>query len=112
MLMLTFKQFMDTNKIRCESKVGFNQKLDSWSTSDWMVACLGELGEAAKLAKKLNRCRDSDTEKDLKQKLKKELGNILAYLDLTCSSLGITLEEAAVDTFNEVSFKHKFPFVL
>lgn len=50
--------FSAVNRERCESQGGFNHKLSSWSLSDWMTATLGELGEAANVAKKLNRVRD------------------------------------------------------
>jgi hypothetical protein len=55
---MNFKDFSVFNKRRCEAKNGFNQALDSWSLSDWFTATLGELGEAANVAKKLNRVRD------------------------------------------------------
>jgi len=52
---LSFDSFSEANRKRCEHPKGFNHKLDSWSTSDWMTATLGELGEAANIVKKLNR---------------------------------------------------------
>lgn len=55
---MTFGQFSQANRDRCESPQGFNHKLVDWSTSDWFVAVMGELGEAANVAKKLNRVRD------------------------------------------------------
>lgn len=51
--------FSNANRTRCESSRGFNHSLDSWSTSDWLVAVMGELGEAANIVKKLNRVRDN-----------------------------------------------------
>ncbi len=50
--------FSVINRARCESPEGFNHALQSWSLSDWFTAILGELGEAANVAKKLNRIRD------------------------------------------------------
>lgn len=54
---MTFKVFSEINRVRCESPLGFNHALTSWSTSDWITAVIGELGEAANIAKKLNRYR-------------------------------------------------------
>lgn len=58
MTRLTFSQFSKANRERCESPDGFNHDLNSWSTSDWITAVMGELGEAANVVKKLNRVRD------------------------------------------------------
>lgn len=55
---MNLKQFSQANRQRCESPQGFNHKLGSWSVSDWFTATMGELGEAANVAKKLNRIRD------------------------------------------------------
>lgn len=55
---MDMKEFSRVNRERCESPDGFNHKLGSWSLSDWFTATLGELGEAANVAKKLNRVRD------------------------------------------------------
>ena len=55
---MTFDQFSELNRLRCEAPAGFNHKLDHWTLSDWFTATLGELGEAANVVKKLNRIRD------------------------------------------------------
>lgn len=47
------KSFSERNRTRCEAPDGFNHELNSWSLSDWFTATMGELGEAANLAKKL-----------------------------------------------------------
>jgi len=44
---MTFGQFSEANRTRCESPQGFNHQLSGWSTSDWFLAMIGELGEAA-----------------------------------------------------------------
>ena len=72
--MLTFKDFAIINRRRCEHREGFNHTLSSWSLSDWITAVTGELGEAANIAKKLNRVRDGipgnkETESDLRSML-------------------------------------------
>lgn len=105
---LTFEQFAKHNRARCESLSGFNHKLDSWSLSDWMTATMGELGEAANVAKKLNRIRDGIpgnklSEPELQVMLKNEIADVFIYLDLMAQSQGINLEEAVRDAFNAKS---------
>lgn len=105
---LTFKQFSDINVRRCESPDGFNHKLNSWSLSDWMTATVGELGEAANVAKKLNRVRDGIpgnklTEAELRDMLRREIADVFIYLDLMARSQNIDLEEAVRETFNKKS---------
>jgi len=108
---LTFYEFSRVNRQRCESKEGFSHQLDSWSTSDWFTALFGELGEAANVAKKLNRIRDSvglnankgATAKALQVKLRQELGDGFVYLDLLAQSLGFSIADAAVEVFNAKS---------
>jgi NTP pyrophosphatase (non-canonical NTP hydrolase) len=117
---LTFQRFSEINRQRCESPEGFNHALSSWSTSDWFTAVFGELGEAANVAKKLNRIRDSvrlnankgATAKELQEKLRQELGDGFVYLDLLAQSLGFLISEAAVEVFNAKSEELGCPIVL
>jgi NTP pyrophosphatase (non-canonical NTP hydrolase) len=107
---LTFKAFSAVNRQRCESPDGFNHTLTSWSTSDWFLAVLGELGEAANVAKKLNRVRDGipgnkETPIELQAKLRAELGDAFVYLDLLAQSLGVNIGDAAVEVFNAKSIE-------
>lgn len=100
--------FSAANRERCEASDGFNQPLGAWSMSDWMTATMGELGEAANIVKKLNRHRDgiignTDTEAELKAKLKCEIGDAFVYLDLMAQAAGFTLAEAAIEVFNKKS---------
>ena len=114
--MITFKQFSQANKDRCESPSGFNHKLTDWSTSDWFVAVMGELGEAANIAKKLNRVRDGipgnkENPEQLRAKLRKEIGDVFVYLDLLCQAHGFNIDDAAIEVFNsksiEIGYKTK-----
>lgn len=105
------------NRERCESPNGFNHKLDAWSTSDWFLAVLGELGEAANIAKKLNRFRDGirgnkETETALKNKLRQELGDTFVYLDLIAQSLGFSIFDAGVEVFNAKSRELNCPILM
>jgi NTP pyrophosphatase (non-canonical NTP hydrolase) len=66
------------------------------------------VGEAANIAKKLNRVRDGitgnkETETELREKLRSEIADAFMYLDLLAQSQGFSLEEAVVETFNKKS---------
>ena len=107
-LPITFERFSAVNRERCESPYGFNHTLASWSTSDWFTAIMGEFGEAANIAKKLNRVRDGipgnkESEAQLRDKLRRELGDVFVYLDLLAQALGFNIGAAAVDVFNAKS---------
>jgi len=114
---LTFKQFSEANRARCEAKDGFKHPLNEWSSSDWMTAMVGEVGEAANVVKKLNRYRDGVpgnrvSEAELRDMLRKELGDVFVYLDLMAQSLGFTIEDAATEVFNAKSAEIGYPKVL
>jgi NTP pyrophosphatase (non-canonical NTP hydrolase) len=105
-----FKGFSAANRRRCEAPNGFNHALSSWSLFDWFTATAGELGEAANIAKKLNRVRDgipgnTDSPEVLRQNLADELADTFIYLDLLAQSQGICLEEAVLFKFNKTSEK-------
>ena len=102
--------FSRENRTRCESPSGFNHKLDSWSLSDWMTATAGELGEAANVAKKLNRVRDgipgnAESEATLRANLTDEIADTFIYLDLLAQSQGIDLAAAVRSKFDRTSRK-------
>ncbi len=98
------------NRRRCESDKGFNHPINGWSLSDWFTATLGELGEAANVAKKLNRVRDgivgnSETPEQLQEMLADEIADTFIYLDLLAQAAGINLQDAVVEKFNKTSAK-------
>ncbi len=112
---MTFSEFSEINRDRCESPEGFAHALDSWSLSDWLTATLGELGEAANLAKKLNRVRDGipgndKTESELRAAFKDEIADAFIYLDLLAQSQGFTLAEVVPEKFNRTSAKIGYSF--
>lgn len=114
---MTFGEFSQANRERCESLDGFNHALNGWSASDWMTALVGELGEAANVIKKLNRVRDGvpgnkQSEQELRDQLRKELGDTFVYLDLLCQSLGFSVADAATEVFNSKSIEIGYPKVL
>lgn len=105
--MLTFSE---RNKLRCEAPNGFNHKLNSWSTSDWFTAMVGEAGEAGNIIKKLNRVRDgipgnAETPDELRLALGLELADVFIYLDLMAQSLGFDLMELVEAKFKKTSNK-------
>lgn len=102
------RKFSERNRIRSESPNGFNHRLDAWSGSDWMVAFLGEAGEAANVLKKLNRVRDGipgnkESHAELKEKFASELADAYVYLDLLCQAYEIDLEAAVNKVFDAKS---------
>lgn len=111
---MTFKAFSQMNRARCESPRGFDHKLESWSLSDWFTAILGELGEAANVAKKLNRVRDGipgnkETEAELRHKLRCEMADTFGYLDLAAQAAGFDLFEAVMEVFDAKSREIGYP---
>ena len=103
-------KFSLRNKIRCESANGFNHKMDSWSLSDWMTAVTGEVGEAANIVKKLNRCRDgipgnAESEPQLRALLADEIADAAIYLDLLAQAAGFDLETIRDAKFAKTSAK-------
>jgi len=114
---LTFEEFSHANLARCESAQGFNHPLNGWSLSDWMTATMGELGEAANVAKKLNRIRDGvqgnkESEAELLIKFRRECGDVGVYLDLMCRRAGFSLEDAMREVFNSKSAEIGYPVTL
>ena len=102
------RKFSIANRERCEAPNGFNHNIYSWSASDWFVAVVGELGEAANVLKKLNRVRDGipgnkESPDELRLKLRKELADTYIYLDLICQSFGLDIGEIVIEKFNEKS---------
>lgn len=105
---MDLQTFDRVNRERCESPNGFGHSLKDWSLSDWFTATLGELGEAANIAKKLNRVRDGitgnkETEADLRDKLARELADTFIYLSLLAQSVGVNLSEVVPQVFNAKS---------
>lgn len=92
---LTFRQLRSANVKRCNE---YFHSLESWTYTDWATALSGEVGELCNFIKKMRR-----GEKISIKKLAKECGDIQCYLDLLSARLGIDLEQAVRQKFNEVS---------
>ncbi len=74
-----------------------------WSTSDWLEAIVGELGEYANVMKKVRR-GDLTMEEALPM-VTKELADVQTYLDILAFRVGVDLGQATTDKFNEVSIR-------
>ena len=115
---MNFRDFSVFNKRRCQDPKGFNHAIESWSLSDWFTATMGELGEAANVAKKLNRVRDGipgngdTTPEELQRQLADEIADTFIYLDLVAQSAGIDLESAIISKFNRTSEKIGYESIL
>jgi NTP pyrophosphatase (non-canonical NTP hydrolase) len=72
-----------------------------WRLSAWSNAVLGELGEAANIIKKIER--GDFTLEEAREKLGKELADVLTYLDILAYRCGVDLGQATIEKFNEVS---------
>ena len=92
---LTFKELRKANTKRCEKHF---HKLESWTPTDWACALAGEVGELCNFIKKKRR-----GDKIPLSDIAKECADVQCYLDLLSASLSISLEEATIDKFNEVS---------
>lgn len=80
----------------------FNTALNSWSLPEWGNAVAGEVGEMCNIAKKIKR---GDVLEDGKGMLADEMADIIIYLDLMAARECISLEEAIIKKFNEVSIE-------
>lgn len=77
-----------------------------WSPADWMVAMVGEVGEAASVMKQLRRGDfDPKDYPNIMRSLAKELADIQTYLDLLALRYGFDLGEETARKFNEVSVR-------
>lgn len=77
-----------------------------WDIDDWLLACLGELGEAANIAKKMKR--DGMTP-ELMRKFHHEMIDLMTYCDLTIMMTGGVTERAYREKWNEVSERMNYP---
>jgi NTP pyrophosphatase (non-canonical NTP hydrolase) len=74
-----------------------------WSPAQWLQAVTGELGEYANLRKKYER--GDMNEDEFKEQAKRELADIIIYLDILAYQLKIDLGKSVKEKFNEVSVR-------
>jgi NTP pyrophosphatase (non-canonical NTP hydrolase) len=96
--MNVLKELRKVNEKR--SIEGFNMQLSDWSLPTWGNAVAGEVGEMCNIIKKQNR---GDSLPSFKSDLAKEIADIIIYLDLLAARENISIEDAIVSKFNEVS---------
>lgn len=114
MISLDLLELRLANEARCNRWHNGPDGINEWSLSDWFTATMGELGEAANVAKKLNRERDGmvgnvASEAELRAQLAEELADVLIYLDILAASEKIDLAAEVVRKFNTTSVKNGFP---
>lgn len=113
-----WKRFSALNARRCESPDGFNDKRGNWTIFEWLAKAAGEMGEVLDAEKKAQRVLRNHsgsvtfsgavTEKDAllakgRKALYYEIADVVIYLDLVCTFLGVSLPELVVDKFNKKS---------
>lgn len=106
-LALTLRQLRIANVSRCAQVF---HSVQSWTPERWSNAMAGECGEVCNAVKKLNRVADgTNTEKDPQTEaecvtlIAAELADVIIYADLLSARLGIDLDSAVRDKFNQVS---------
>lgn len=72
-----------------------------WSPAQWLQAVVGEIGEYANFRKKFER--GDISYETFRTHAKKEIADVVIYLDILAYRLGIDLGKAVMDKFNEVS---------
>lgn len=104
---LTFAEFSRKNRKRSPQIFPecYDDGGDYWTLGDWGNALAGEIGEACNKIKKLRRGETHDKDGDLKTALAKELADAYTYLDIIAGEMGIDIEAALIQKFNEVSVK-------
>jgi NTP pyrophosphatase (non-canonical NTP hydrolase) len=107
---MDMKEFSKENRTRCEAANGFRHSITDWTLSEWTVAVMGELGEAANILKKLNRNRDgipgNDVSYDaLRENLADEIADTFIYLDLLSQAAGFDLSDIVRSKFDRISQK-------
>lgn len=110
--MLNFLTLAVTNLKRCENHF---HKVTDWKPWEWSNAMAGECGEACNITKKMDRIWPSCEYKqnwnkpedqrmeELKERLGKEIADVVIYADLLATSLGYNLGDLVIQKFNEKS---------
>lgn len=105
---LSFNTLREANKQRLphfKNKKGLPAHSEpdgsDWSPAQWLQAVTGELGEYANLRKKFER--GDISQEEFNKEAKKELADVVCYLDILALQLNVNLGEAVKEKFNEVS---------
>jgi NTP pyrophosphatase (non-canonical NTP hydrolase) len=103
-VMLTFQNFSHYNRKRCIES--FKEDPAEYPMEYWALGLAGEAGEVAQEVKRLKdavRIGDEPARQKALENLKKEIGDVLPYLDMLAQCLGYPLEYLTAKKFNEVS---------
>lgn len=100
---LTFQALRAANQARCplfkNAKGELQHSGRDWLANDWMIATVGELGEAANVMKKVRR---GDLYLDeARPKLAQEFSDVVIYLDMLAANCGVELTFPGVRTFDD-----------
>lgn len=102
---LSFRQFQERNRARCESPNGFRHRVawdePKWPLQNWALAVAGEAGELCNLVKKC--IRGDFTIEEKREEILAELADVMTYCDLAISSLGADTSETIMAKFEAVS---------
>lgn len=98
---LTFKRFQLINAKRSKA---FYPQCQDWTEAEWMMALMGEIGEAANIMKK--RLRDKEDVRPGLALVAGELADVLCYISLLCSYLGLDMDGIVREKFNEVTMRN------
>ncbi|MEM6342302.1 MAG: hypothetical protein AAF927_00425 [Bacteroidota bacterium] len=93
--MLSLRRLSRANRQRCEEKAS---PLEEWTPTDWAAALAGKTGDACNLIVKMRKGDKVDP-----NDIGRELADLVIYVDLMASRLGLDLEKAVVQKFNETS---------
>lgn len=115
--LLTFNDLRQANtkrlpkfKNRKGQTVHTQEDGSDWTLAQWSNACLGELGEAANVIKKVDR--GDLTLEEARVDLGKEFADTLIYLEILSHRAGVNLADAVIQKWNEVSERIGFPYRL
>ena len=100
---LTFREFQDLNKRRCEEGFGHPVAFDEpyWPFQNWALAIAGEAGELCNLVKKC--LRGDFTIEEKRSEILAELADVMTYCDLAMSALDADTASELKGKFDEVS---------
>lgn len=114
---LTFRTLRDANLQRLPlfrdakgRKCHASEDGSDWSPAQWLQAVVGELGEYANLRKKVER--GDLTIEEATPMLADELADVVIYLDILASQLGIELGDAVMSKWNRTSKKVGAPIYI
>lgn len=96
---------MDTAEYENEDVIRGQRRIEDNEREGWSLAGLGLAGEAGEAADLIKKHLHHDAQLD-REKLKKELGDVLWYLALACRLGGFTLEDVMRANIAKLRARH------